>query len=139
MEILEQIAKQIEAVEDGNESALKVYAHLKGIQGEIKSALEQIEHAVLDEADLYPDKTFQEHGFEFTVKSGGARYSYKFDDRWKELNEAVKKRQEQMQTSFKLSQKGQGMLIDDDTGEEIPAAEVSYAKSSISIKKVENG
>ena len=91
----------------------------------------------MNEAETFPEKTFQHLGFEFTVRGGSGLYNYKFDEKWNQLNHSLKSREEQMKTSFKLAQKGQGLLVDQDSGEQIPSAEYTPTKGSVSVKKVE--
>lgn len=70
---------------NGEVSPLEVRARIDAIEKIIKEVKDNptFRDAVLDEADLYPDKTFELNGIKFT-KAEYARYDYSDDPVWNE-------------------------------------------------------
>ena len=74
--IIEQFAKIVTDVTDGNESPLKAYGILKSIQKELDLAIKEFEDYALQEAEKY-DKTFSADGFTFERREGRRIWDFK--------------------------------------------------------------
>lgn len=127
----------VESVEEGDVNPLHVYAELSILAKEITSAKEQIFQLVSDEADKHPEKTFELNGYEFTKKAGGGRYDYKCSGIWENKKKDLDSYQKLMQLSYKALQAGSALMVDTD-GVEIPSAEYTPTKHSLSVKKIES-
>ena len=76
----------VEGVMSGDVSPLEVRARIDAIEKIIKAVKdnEQFRDVVLDEADTYPEKSFEVNGIKFT-KAESARYDYSADPIWRNL------------------------------------------------------
>jgi len=129
-----KLAKAVEAAEEGNASALEVYAILKDDLKVLQSAIKQIEPDALEEAfSNYSEKTFTDHGFKFEKRNGGSTYKFDHIPQWvkkqKELKE-IEMKAKQMYDGYK-----KGMQVADENGE-VYLPIVEGRKDSIVIKKI---
>lgn len=120
----------VEDVEDGNESALRAYGILKQLKKDVEQCLDQIMPHVSQEAETYNDKSFEAQGFKFEKRAGGRQYDFKHIEEWTKAKEELDKLQAKYKSAASAYEKGQTM-VDDDTGEVVPAALVTYRKDSI--------
>jgi len=76
----------VTGVMSGEADPLDVRAKLDAIEKIIGAVKEDVafKDATLDQAEMYPDKTFTHNGTEFT-KAESARYDYSDDEEWREL------------------------------------------------------
>jgi hypothetical protein len=128
------ISKLIQAVEAGEESPLTAYATLKAIADDAKDAMDHIKAYAISEAEKYGDKTFVVDGFEFTLNAGKRTYDFKTLPDWAEASKFIKELEARYKSAASAAEKGNKML-DDDTGEIIPAAVVKYSAPFLTIKR----
>lgn len=128
--LIDEITALVTEVEEGNTDALRAYIELKKLGKVVESAIKQISDSALKEAKNYSQKTFDAFGAEIQVKDGAARYSYKHIDIWNELE----LRKKQIETAAKNRALNPSLAIaDQESGEEIPPALVTYDKESIAV------
>lgn len=134
MEVMlrDQTAQLVQDVEDGNESALKGFAILKGQISFLQECLNQIEPQALDEALRHGKKTFEDHGFKFEIRSGAKRFDFSNIAEWSKLKDDMKAIEEERKSAWAASQKGITPI--DSEGEIIVLPEVKYSKDSIIVK-----
>lgn len=93
------------------ENPLIIWRQLKAIETVVKNLLtdKQVKEAIIDEADKYVEKTFEEYGARFTKMESGVKYDYTVcnDDVWNALNdqlnqlkEAIKVREAVLKAGF---------------------------------------
>ncbi len=131
--MMQEINKIVKDVEDGNLEALAAYAKLKGFEAAVKIALSEVFDNALNEADEQGEKTFNLHGYSFEKRNGRATYSFKHIPDYVEAESFLKEMKAKYTNALKLSEKGQ-VLIDENTGEQVPVAHVTYSKDSIIVK-----
>lgn len=126
------IAQLIQDVIDEKENPLKAFAVLKGLQKQIADGIKEIEEGALEEAAKYGEKTFEAMNFKFEVREGRRTYSFKNIESWVETNNKLK----EMESTFKQAASAyeKGKTVVDDNGEVVPVPEVTYSKSSITVK-----
>ena len=117
-------------VVEGEVDALVVYANIshtiKGLQ-----ALEEIvkEKAIKD-AELY-EKKFTHFGFAFEKLAPRRMVNYKNVPQWADL----KARQERIEKlALTAATQFGATIVDEETGEVIPAAEIKFTKENLSVK-----
>jgi hypothetical protein len=136
-EVKSFVEKAKEEILSGNESALKIECQLKAFEEVIKQLRSDndIKYAVLDEAERYGTKTFEEYGAKITIRDGG-RYNYNncedsvyqdLIEQQNEIKEKIKKRTEFLKT---VPEEG---TVNPDTGEFIKPA-IKEGKTQISIQ-----
>jgi hypothetical protein len=78
----------VSGIMDGETDPLDVRAKIDAIEKIIKAIKDDVafKDAVLDQADLYPDKTFELNNIKFT-KAESAKYDYSDDEIWNDLKE----------------------------------------------------
>jgi len=119
-------------VAEGEVDALEAYAMLKRIE----KAAEPLSKAVKEEAiakalEYGADKEpFKYKGSEFRFQKGRSMYSFKHIDSWSKAEEE-KKRIEEL---AKFAAKNNAEVADQETGEMIPPAHVTYAADSLIVK-----
>ena len=123
---------EIEILEDsvleGRVDPLDVYRTLHQMKTEAEKGMKQILDVTIDEFDKYGEKSLDKHGATFKKASSG-RYTYKHYDRWNEVNDERKEIEDKMKQAYK------GMtIVDEETGEQIPAADYTPNRESISVK-----
>jgi hypothetical protein len=107
----------VDAVMNGDSDPLEVRAKIDAIEKIIKAVKDDVafRDAVLDRADLEPDKTFDFQGVKFT-KAESARYDYSDDKVWSDYkNEedeiaAYRKEREEMLKALKEPTEINGVL-----------------------------
>lgn len=113
--IKEQLAKTIQAVEDGNFSALEAMANLKDLEKFVKDCTKQIEPIADDEYDREREgnKSIENFkGYHIQRRSGGWTWDFKKVAQWSKLESDKKLLEERYKALFEHSN-----CIDTDTGE----------------------
>ena len=129
------IEEMVQDVKQGVESALPVYARLKELEQLIKQSQADIYEQAIEEAGQYGEKSFETKGYRFEVRNGRKTYHFDHIPEWVEAKNFMKEQEARFKDSASLYDKGQ-TLVDDNTGEQIPAATVTYSKDSIISKRV---
>ena len=129
----QELAHLLTEVENGNENPLLLYAEIKQLKELYTTAEKQVVDIALDEAEKYPEKSFELDGYVFEKRNGATRYSYKNIPEWQTYNEALKNCEARHKQAFISRQKG--LLIASEDGEEIVLPEVNYSKNGLIVKK----
>lgn len=129
----EEVAHLLTEIENGNNNTLIAYANLKRCLNLYNDAVKKLEPLALDEANKYPEKTFNDFGFSFEKRNGSTRYSYSHIKAHKELKEKLKEVEEKSKQAY-LS-KIKGLLTANKDGEEIELPKVTHTKDSLIVKK----
>lgn len=132
MLIKESLSQSVQEVLDGNADPLEVWAALKDIEKHLEKCKAEVERAAMEEANKYPDKTFQYKGMTFTRIEGRANYKFDHLPMWVAMKEEMKSFEERAKAASKNVQIGAQMVTED--GEVIYPAIVTYSKSSLSVK-----
>jgi len=111
------------SVDSGDENAGELYIKLDFLEKSLKKAKDAIKEGAIDELKKY-DKGQTLGGVEFSVQEKG-RYTYKHNETW-----AAKKAElEAIESDMKAAAKSSNSILDESTGELIPAAMISYSES----------
>jgi hypothetical protein len=122
------ISQLVQDAIDGNENPLRAFAILKTHAKDVANALKEIEDAAMTEADHYGEKKFKDLGFQFELRDGSRRHSFKHLDHWVEKNAELKA----IETLAKQAATANATMVDDN-GEIIMPAQVTYTKPSIIV------
>ena len=118
----------INGVEDGEVTALDVFATFKKLERIFDEAKRKVESMAMAEAQKY-DKTFVIAGVEFTSKEGSKLLNYDEDFLIRELQEKLKQRQELIKVATASKEP-----IYDANGIEVTKVSLKPTKSSLSVK-----
>lgn len=116
---------------DGESYALIVLSRLNDMAQAIATAQERVKEYALKEAEAYAKNTFTFAGRTFTKVPARQMVKYDHVPQWKELAER-RKRIEQL--SLQAAKAFGVTIVDDETGEVIEPAQITYTKPSISVK-----
>lgn len=130
-DIINRYSSMTQSVIDGELDPIKVYGEISVLIKHLKKCQDQTKGAAIDEAEKH-EKAFESNGFKFERKQGGKAYSFKHIPKWVELNDEVKKFEEQSKQAYASFQKGIQSATQD--GEEIILPEVTYRADSLSVK-----
>lgn len=117
------LAEKITAsVELGDENPGELYIKLDFLEKALKKAKDSIKQGAVDELSKY-DKGQTLGGVEFSVATK-ARYTYNHNQTW------VDKKAEltAIESDMKVAAKSSNSILDESTGELIPAAKTSYSE-----------
>lgn len=123
----------VQDVIDGEEDPLKAYGVLKGLEKQIKAALDEIHPDVLEAATVH-EKTFKHSGFRFEYRNGGASYSYKNIADWVEKSKELKEIEAKAKGAYSSYQ--QGLRTTSEDGEIIDLPEVTYRKDTLIVNQL---
>lgn len=131
----------IESVKNGQESALKIKSFLKKMEEVLKRFDSETKDEQLNEANGYPEKKFNLHGYDIEKSEVGVKYDYsKCDDPvWSELSVRFKNLQGELkerETFLKTITKPTTIVIDE-SGEVVtinPAARSASDGLKFSMK-----
>lgn len=132
----QEIAHHLTEVENGNTRALPLYAEVKALKDLYTQAEKQLFPFAIDEAEDYPENTFEEDGVEFTKRNGSTRYSFSHIPEVKELETHLKAVKEKYKQAYLSHQKG--LMIASEDGEELILPKISYTKASLQAKKLQH-
>ena len=118
-------------VVDGEAYALTALATLNDIAQAITSAQERVKEYALKEAEAYAENKFAFAGRTFAKVPARQIVKYDHVPQWKELAER-RKRIEQL--SLQAAKAFGVTIVDDETGEVIEPAQITFTKPSISVK-----
>ena len=111
-----QLNELLENVEGGTACPLRTYIELKDLANVLTATMKKVETLAMDEADKYPERTFDYFGATVSKSSTGARYNWEDDKVYKSLKVDLDMRQEQLKRAVKYDE----LIIDEETGEQIP-------------------
>lgn len=131
MKAIEVIAADVQAVEEGNKSALEVLVNLKRLEKELAAAKKQIEDAAYHELLDYPKSKAEAYGAVLELRSTAGRWSFDKVQDYAEAKTQMKAIEEAAKEAYKAAQKGR-VLYDED-GVEITPAEFTPGKDAIFI------
>jgi hypothetical protein len=117
------LAEKITAsVDSGDENSGELYIKLDFLEKALKMAKDAIKEGAIDELKKY-DKGQTLGGVEFSVQEK-ARYTYNHNQTW------VDKKAEltAIESDMKVAAKSSNSILDESTGELIPAAKTSYSE-----------
>jgi hypothetical protein len=118
----------INGVEDGEVTALDVFATFKKLERIFDDAKRKVESLAMYEATKY-DKTFIISGVEFTSKEGSKLLNYDEDFLIRELTLQIKQRQELIKVATASKE-----AIYDANGIEVTKCSLKPTKSSLTVK-----
>jgi hypothetical protein len=118
----------IDGVEDGEVTALDVFATFKKLERIFDDAKRKVESLAMYEATKY-DKTFIISGVEFTSKEGSKLLNYDEDFLIRELTLQIKQRQELIKVATASKE-----AIYDANGIEVTKCSLKPTKSSLTVK-----
>jgi len=121
-----------EQVEEGTINPLTAYIQLRYVKEGIEAAIKSIEEAAIEETRKYGREEIMNNGAVVRLVEGTPRYSYKNVPQWNVLKDKMAKIEE----LAKVASKGMKGFIVDENGEEIPAADVTYSRPYITLKKI---
>lgn len=131
----------IQSVKEGEASALDIQVALKAFEKVSKRVLSEIENEILNEAERYPEKTFDYLGNKLTKTEVGVKYDYSIcaDPIHDRLDAAFNKAKADLDERRKFLQSLKSPLktIDEETGEMIeikPPLKTSTSTVTVSIK-----
>ena len=128
----DEVAHLLNQAEEGNINPLDVYAIFKQSKILIEEAIAQVEPLAHREAEIYPERTFEQSGFTFEKRNGATRYSYNHIPEIFELNQKLKYAQAKYKHAYLSQQKV--LLTASNDGEELVLPKVSYSKDSLIVK-----
>lgn len=131
MKAIEVIAADVQAVEEGNKSALEVLVNLKRLEKELAAAKKQIEEAAYNELLDYPKSKAEAYGAVLELRSTAGRWSFDQVDGYLAVKAQLKQVEDAAKEAYKASQKGQ--ILYDQDGVEITPAEFTPGKDAIFI------
>jgi len=129
----QEVASLLEQAENGDVSALSVYAQVKRLKDFYAEAEKQISDLALDQASEYSEKTFSEGAFTFEKRNGSRRFSYKNIPEVVNAENTVKDLKETYKQAFISMEKGLSSVDQDGVLLEVPT--VSYTKDVLIVKK----
>jgi len=118
-------------VVDGEAYALTALATLNDMAQAIATAQERVKEYAMKEAAAYDENKFTFAGRTFTKVPARQMVKYDHVPQWKELTER-RKRIEQL--SLQAAKTFGVTIVDDETGEVIEPAQITFTKPSISVK-----
>ena len=121
-----------EQVEEGTINPLTAYIQLRYVKEGIEAAIKSIEEAAIEETRKYGKEEIMNNGSVVRLVEGTPRYSYKNIPQWNVLKGKMAKIEE----LAKVASKGMKGYIVDENGEEISAADVTYSRPYITLKKI---
>ena len=131
MKALEIIAANVQAVEEGNKSALEVLVDIKRIEKELAAAKKQIEDAAHQEILDYPKSKAEAFGAVIELRSTAGRWGFDQIQEYATAKAQLKAVEDAAKEAYKAAQKGR--VLYDDEGVEITPADFTPGKDAIFI------
>lgn len=117
-------------VVEGEVDALVVYANITTTIKALQALEETIKEKAIKDAELQ-EKKFTHFGYTFEKVAPRRMVNYKNVPQWADL----KARQERIEKlALTAATQFGATIVDEETGEVIPAAEIKYTKESLSVK-----
>ncbi|TNE74969.1 hypothetical protein EP331_00320 [bacterium] len=122
-----------ESVENGNSDSIVTLAKITNLEKALKDCKDQVYLTALEEAEKYPEKTFEHKGVKVEKRAGRKVYDFKNIQEWNNLNQNVKLFESKSKAAYDAYQKGLKMY-DEETGEEIPIPSVYNTKDVLVLR-----
>ena len=132
MNLDQQIAEDLERIEEGYRDALPVIVKWRRMQKLLDEAINQIKEKAIDELSNYPKSTAEINGAKLEVRATAGRWNYKDIIQWAELDAQRKQIEEKAKQAYNLKMKGIE-AFDEETGELIESADYTPGKDTIFI------
>jgi hypothetical protein len=132
MNLDQQIAEDLERIEEGYRDALPVIVKWRRMQKLLDEAINQIKEKAIDELSNYPKSTAEINGAKLEVRATAGRWNYKDISQWAELDAQRKQIEEKAKQAYNLKMKGIE-AFDEETGELIESADYTPGKDTIFI------
>jgi hypothetical protein len=129
--LLEWCELSTQSVIEGETFALATFADMADMAQAIASAMERVKEYAVKEAVAYPENKFSFAGRTFTKVPARQMVKYDHVPQWKQIADR-RKRIEQL--SLQAAKTFGVTIVDDETGEVIEAAQITFTKPSISVK-----
>ena len=129
----ETVSQMVQDVCDGNESACKAHAILKGVEATIKAGLNVIQSEAIIEAHEF-DKGETYYGGTWQLKSTPTYLDFTKDETYQILYDKARSRKADLNAAYKAKQSGKG-FFDSETGEEMPILPVKTPAKEIVVFK----
>lgn len=120
-------------VADGNGDALDALAELRAVMGAADDAMKVVGPLAVQQAERYPEKTFEHHGLTFQRTDGKRAFKYDHLKPWADAKKALAEIEERAKNAALQMEKK--MVLASDDGEVYEPAIITYGKPSISIVK----
>jgi endo-alpha-1,4-polygalactosaminidase (GH114 family) len=118
--------KIIESVTEGEADPIDIYSKIKWYEEVIKRVKEGIRDATIIELEKHGRGIVRE-GNKLVVNNGKRIFKYDHSERWRDMAYHIKQLEEKMKAAINMT------VFDEDTGEEIDPAKVTYTTESISV------
>ncbi len=116
--------------EEGNRNPLEILIELRSLASELDEAIDAVTPLAVNEADKYPGKSFTFHGLTIEKRNGTSRWTYPDFGPYSQAKARAKALEELMKQV-----KNTGVsLVDTETGEMVPPADVTVSAPTIAIK-----
>lgn len=129
--IIQQLSNTIQAVYDGNLSALEAWAEFKRLTDHIEKCKKEIEVPALQEAAKCKGEVH--YGYAIEVRPSAGRWSFDAIPEWKQAKDSLAKIEEAAKASFKAYEKGVRSVNED--GELITPAVYVPGKDTVFLSK----
>lgn len=129
--ILVELQNYAQAVENGNTNALSAYVEMKQLADVVASIMDAVKEKAVEERRKYGKEEVVKNGYKIELANGRKIWKYDRSQKWQQLNAQRKTYEELMQKAYAGAQ-----IADAETGEMIPAAELSFASDTIRLTEV---
>lgn len=129
--IIQQLSNTVQAVIDGEISAIEVKINLKQVKDFITKAEAEIEGAVLEEAAKYNKEVH--HGYMIELRPSAGRWDFSGIPEWNQRKAALTEIEEAAKAAAKAYEKGIRSVSDD--GELITPAKYTPGKETVFLTK----
>lgn len=121
---------------DGIENPFIALSQLKKLKSDIDEAIKNVEPIAIQEAEK-EDKNFEYKGLKIELRQGRKVWNFKKLDEWSTYNKELKDCEERYKAAYSNFEKG--LISANKDGEVLELPEVTYTKSSLIIKNLNNG
>lgn len=132
--IINYLADLVESVENGNSDSIVTLAKLNNVEKVLKECKAAVYACAREEAENYPEKTFNYKGVKVEKRTGRKVYNFKHIPEWVEATKAVKDKESRYKAAYDAYQKG--VTMSDENGEVVPVPEVNYTDDVLVLKYV---
>jgi predicted NodU family carbamoyl transferase len=130
-DILVTLQAYAQDVEEGKVNALSAYVEMKALSELIGSMMDNLKDQAIEERRKYGKEEVIKNGYKIELANGRKIWKYDSSQRWQQINAQRKTYEELMQKAYAGAQ-----IADAETGELIPAAELSFASDTIRLTEV---